>query len=195
MNNLNQLVITYKQTKDNNLLNKILKTLMPLIIKKSTYLFYRKKYNQHDKIFYLYELGTITLEDIKQELSMFTIKTINKYEYKPKFNFISYYLYCIWHWGKNLIKLCDEYKKVSYNKENEQDYSSENSEPFSLPDIDIYNLERLKTTKQELIIMEMIKDNPKIKQSQMAERLGVTQSRVSQIVKKLRKKIRKYIQT
>jgi predicted XRE-type DNA-binding protein len=186
MKNLNQLVITYKQTKDKEILNQIFSLLNKTIHDKATYLFYRRKYKKNNKWFYLSELGTLTVGDIEDELKLLILKLIQKTDITKPFD--KYFFCSIWNWGKSLAYLYD----IELNKS----IISKYEEKLTIqPNIEIYNLERLDTTEQEKMLIKMIKENPRATQTQMAERLGVTQSRVSQIVKKLRKKIRKHIET
>ena len=185
MKNLNQLVVTYKQTKDKEILNQIFSLLNKTIHDKATYIFYRKKFYKNKNCFYLFKIKTLQLNDIENELKLLILKLIEKTDINKPFD--KYLFSSIWNWGKSLSSLCEE---INYRSI----FQYEDKLTVQ-PNIDIYNLERLCTTKQEQMIIEMIKESPKIKQSEMAERLEVTQSRIAQILKKLRKKIRKYIQT
>jgi predicted DNA-binding protein (UPF0251 family) len=185
MKNLNQLVINYKQTKDKEILNQIFSLLNKTIHDKATYLFYRRKFKKNNKWFYLSELGTLTVGDIEDELKLLILKLIQKADTTKPFD--KYLFGSIWNWGKSLSHLCGEISKP-LSLELEETTVTE-------PNIEIYNLEGVDMNYNEKRIIELIKENPKQTQMQMAERLGVTQSRVSQIVKKLRKKIRKHIET
>ncbi|MFA5154773.1 MAG: hypothetical protein WC554_19665 [Clostridia bacterium] len=189
MKTLNNLIIEYKNKKEEKTLNKIFVLLQKTIHDKSTYIFYRKKFHKNNKWFRLCELGTITIDDVENELRLLILELINKTDINKPFD---KYLYSsIWNWGDSLLYLCEETNKTNIS-DNEEYFSSNLSKN---PDIEIYNLERIKMTEQEKIIVEKLKINPKIKQSQLAERLRVTQARVSQIIKKLRIKIKKYIET
>lgn len=187
MKDLTKLVLEYQKTKDENILTTILKDLKPLINKKATYLFYRQKFRKNNKEFYLNELGTLTLEDIRQELNLFTIHIINKY--KLDSDFIAYYISSIWYWGRDLKNMSGDVGNVFLDDTKE----ITDKELTTQPNIELYNLEGVKMNYQEQRVMELLKENNQIKQSQIAERMGVTQSRVSQIIKKLRKKVKKYL--
>ncbi len=183
MKNLDNLIIQYQKTKDKKTLNDIFILLKPIIKSKSSYVFYRKNLRKNDQTFKLYELGTITINDIEQELRVLILRLINDYNGKASF---STYLYSsIWNWGNSLSYLYEGFKTTFLPEDDEQLITN--------PNIEIYNLEGVNMTYTEKRIFELFKENQYIKQSQIAERLGVTQARLSQIIKKFRKKITKYL--
>lgn len=188
MKYLNQLIIKYRKTLDRKILSEIFTILQPVIIKKSKYVFYRKLFHKNYRTFYLSELGTIEVEDVKNELRLFILELINKTDIEKPFD---KYLYSsIWNWGNSLVELHDS--NIREKSKNVDDGYYDNLAVVN-PQVNKYNWENMNLNEIERKIVEILKENHHIKQSQLAVLLGVTQARISQIFKVLRQKIKRYL--
>ncbi len=188
-NSLNNLAVKYKETKDPIVLEQIFKILSPLINKKATYIFYRKVYCVNKKYFRLYTLGILDLDDIKEEIRIFILTLLNKTDIKRPFD--KYLHSSIWKWGNQFRKLIEKINCTDKKMTTEDDYMDiVSSVP---PAVETIYWDKLELTKVEKQIFDILKKDNEISQLQLSKILGITQGRISQLMKKLRKKIKKYL--
>lgn len=196
MDRLTQLVKLYKKNKSSKNLVNIFEELDTIITKKSKYIFYKQPFYIKGKCFRLCETKTISLDDIKQELIVLILELIKQYNGKKSFK--TYLFSSIWHWGSNLLnsslanqiitknssEMIDEERNINY-------FNNLSANKITIRED--YNFDKIKLSKMERKVIKLYKKNPDFTQTQLARRLGVTQARVSQILQKLRKKLKKYL--
>ena len=192
MQDLNELVKMYKVSKDKKLIEQIFIMLKKVIDKKAEYTYYQRRFKIGKKYIRLSENNQIALEDVKQELYLDILRYIDRYDTSKLFD--TYLFSSIWNWKPSFItnELANQSKNVSIYKvddEGNEDNLIEHIATFNEIDnqIDIDDLfDGL--TEQEKILLNILKENSTIKQSELAEKLEVTQQYVSLLYESIRKK-------
>lgn len=205
-NKLQQLVIDYKTTKHQKLLEEIFLLLDKLLIKKAKYIFYKQKFfknycvkriydeetkqyidKQFTECFKLCDIGKVDYEDVLQELKIEVLRIIENYDIKKPF--MTYLVSSIWKWRPDYIRNKQFVAELSNVEENEnildKSFIEKSSEEINTKQI----LKRFSNlTEQEEKYIKLKINHPEYNQSEIADILGVTQQRVSELKKNLRKK-------
>jgi RNA polymerase sigma factor (sigma-70 family) len=198
MKSLNKLIERYKKTKDKDLLTEIFLFLSPIIRQKATYIYYEKTFNYHNKNFKLSKINKLEFEDVLQELNVFVLELIDKY--KSKMNFRKYLYSSIWNWRPSFIRTKQFISEIDDISEENLTYDESDNRGFDTilfinPEIKEQEKNILKCFRrlsiQEKKLINFILKNSTMTQTQIADRLKVTQQRVSQILKNLRNKYNK----
>ena len=179
---LDDIVKDYKTTKNSIIMKVILLKLDKILTKKSKYIYNR--YKKH--ISNIYEA-----DDIKQELIIFVYKIIDKYEIGK--SFMSYFLANIWHYKPNFLRTTLKKKEnlplylthtesIFDNEGNLREIAAKNENNqninFNIFDNKLYNK-----------ILNILYNNPKITQIEMAKQLKVSRNTVIRAIAEIRKKI------
>lgn len=186
----------YRKTNDPKLLTEIMNTLENVITNKAKYVYYHQTITCQGKTFNLFRTNLTTFEDVKQELYLTILEKINTYDVtKP---FLTYLYSSIWHWKPSFVNR-DFVNQLRTYKESEL-ATEDNPQPliniakFYEIDYDILwgKIEVLKLLdEQEQEIIDQIFINPNAKQKDIAKILKLSESRISQIIKNIKRKIRK----
>ena len=189
---LNELVVEFKKTKNSQILNQIFTSLSKVIHEKSKYIFYQQKFSAKKYVFRLVDTKQVDIMDVEQELNLFTLELINRCDINKPFD--KYFYSSIWLWKPKFINqdFVNSLRNVSDIKLSDEgdEYSlidgvatfPKFDEPINLDDL-FDNL-----SDNERKILNILKDNPKTTQEKIAQVLGVTRERVSQIYVDIRKK-------
>jgi len=155
--------------------------------------------------FNLKQKNLCNLEDVEQDIWIFILETINNYDIKRPFN---EYLYSgLWNYipsfltqnfvdsikNKTLDKIIDN-REIERNLLNSQ--NTENNLEIESKEI-AFNIKRFLTdceSEKEKEIIRMYMENNKITEEEIGKKLGITHQAVSLILKKIRKKLKKYLQ-
>lgn len=184
MEKLTELVRQYKQNKDNKLLDKIFKMLNTDIKKRVELVYRRLKYYKIEK------------EDIKQELYIKILTLIESYD--PKEPFENYLFSCLKYWHPKLSKEDVTHFKSLYDVDEETGEVSEiNIEDKNQSNIDsnmiLEEIFKECNTENEQKICEIYLGNPDVTTAEIGKKLGMTKQNISLILKKLRKRLKKYL--
>jgi RNA polymerase sigma factor (sigma-70 family) len=212
MSKLTDLVIEYKKTKTDLIFSQIYALLKKSIQYKAKVLFYSpviageknvevfdkktKKFVVMKKRKYikLCETGQIALEDVEQELNLKLLQVINNYD-EAKGTFDTYFFATLWNYVPEFInqEFLDQLKNVktySINEDGDEASIVDNIAVFSEFEEEINPHDLFENlTPQETEVLNLLLKNPKLNQTQVAEKIGVTHSRVSAIYIALRKKV------
>lgn len=195
MKTLDEQVLEYKKTKDRNLLNNLFITLQPMIKKKSEYVFYHKKFNCGNYSIRLCDTKKVELDDIIQELNLEILRLIEDYDITRPFK--NYFFATLWDWRPAFIRTGNFGKEINMVISENMLATDENvnfldnmADPNSIQVQDDTPIFQKFTdlTEEEKKVMNLLMKNNKMNQSQIAKIIGVTQPRVSQIIKKLKDK-------
>jgi RNA polymerase sigma factor (sigma-70 family) len=183
MKNLNELVKEYKNKKNNQVFELILKILKKDIEKKSEMVYQKLKCYQIEK------------EDIKQELYIRILNIIESYD--PKEPFENYLFSSLKFWMPKLVKE-DIINYESLYKTDEEtgeevviDIEDKNEENIcsSLTLEDIF---RVCKTKEEKAVCKLLLNNPNISQEEIAKELKTYQMNISRIINELRERLKRF---
>ena len=200
MKNLSDLVEEYQVTKSSLILDEIASILHPLIKEKSSYIFYRKYYciyleGKKKGYFNLSRLRYISLEDIEQDLWLTIFGIIKKYN--PKKSFHPYLYGTLWQWKPSFINedfirqitvkrlYIIDTQGISQDMEIE-DYKDNSKVKLILKN----NWDKL--NKDEQNILNEILNNLNIQNKELANKLKLTESRITQILAKLRETLKPF---
>ena len=192
MKELNKLVIQYKKTKNSQILNQIFEILKNVIKKKAEFIFYQKTFKFGKCEFRLINTKQIELNDVKQELNLEVLRIINNYNIKKPFE--KYLFGCLWNWKPKFMnkKFLQQYLNIH---ETDGNRGIKIDEILGKPegDKEKINIDEMfeNLTKIEKKIINFLIKNSNLNQSQLAEKIGVTQQMISKIMKNVRKKYRK----
>jgi RNA polymerase sigma factor (sigma-70 family) len=205
------LVIEYKKTKQQSLINEIFKLLNTLLVKKAKNIFYHQKFPQHTykkrildnetgeyvekefvECFRLCDIKKIDFEDVLQELRLEIFRIIENYDITRQF--YTYLISSLWKWRPECIRtkqFAVELSDIGSGEMEDDELNNfenigEETEPIPEKQNMMKNFEAL--TKQEKKLIKLKLSRPQLNQTQIAESLGVTQQRVSEILRNLRKK-------
>jgi len=198
MNNLNELVKQYKKNKSSKILNEIFLIVDKQLQQKAKWIFYQQNFNIEGKICKLNDVHKVDIDDIVQELRLTVLELIEKYN--PKKPFENYLNHTLTHWFPEIMRKKDTRRDLGlvsqgelYNEETEEGINIENfpipeQTSQEKPDIDemFVNL-----TEREKKLLELMIEFPEKNQQELADIIGVTQQRIDQILKGLRKKYKK----
>ena len=182
LNELDQLVIKYKQRKDKNILGQIFIILGSTIKEKAKYVFYEQTFNISNCEFKLVDIKKVELDDVIQELSMEIIEWIN--DFKPKAPFSHFLNQCLESnkWRPKFlnadfvksIKTTSIYKSVE-NDENEEEINiAENIPCQEEVKIEFYP----ELTEKEQEVWELMQGNLNLSQEEISIELGISQKTV-----------------
>jgi hypothetical protein len=211
MNNLDQLVKEYKQSKDPKILNNIFILLKSTIKDRAKYIFSHQNFVKEKKImkvydpkkkklvdkefiigFKLVETNFMEFRDVIGELNLMILKLIENYD--TKFEFSHYLVSAIKRWRPPCIRdeiIKKQFKNVSTIVVDEEGEESNLLENVTIePDIEIPNLEDLfvNLTDTEKKVIQILNKNPKIKQVELAKEIGVTRNWIGRIMIDLKNK-------
>jgi hypothetical protein len=198
MQNLNELVKLYKETKDKKLIEQIFTLLKGVIKKKAEYTYYQKKFKvSKNKYIKLLENNQTTLDDVKQELYLDILKWINGYIEDKGFDV---YLFSrLWYWHPSFVTrdFLNQYNTVSIYKVDDEGNEDNLIEHIAISNelenrIDIDDLFNNLTTQEKLVINILVK-NQTATDLQIAEIIGVSRQRVTHILMAIRKKFKKHV--
>jgi len=217
MNNINLLAKEYKRTKSQIILNQIFKLLSSAIHKKATYVFYRqqfikdkfeievfdkktKNYKKEERVkcFRLCDTKKLELEDVEQELNLKVLELLENYDARKPFE--NYLFATLKSWRPIYIQDVNFIKGL--DTKNESELPDKNDEQQTLDDIAIrepkeqngeIELDQLfeNLSIQERKMLNILKNNPKITQTELAKRFNVTQERISQLFINIRLKYKR----
>jgi len=195
MQNLNELVKMYKVTKDKNLIEQIFIILKKVIDKKADYTYYQRWFKVGKKKYIkLSETNQTTLDDVKQELYMDILKLIDTYKVDKEFD--TYLFSSLWFWRPAFVnkEFMNQLTNISMYAENDKGEERNLLDNFAIchefdKQIDIDTIfDNL--TEQERNILNMLIASPDLNYTQIAETIGVSSSRISQIMENLRNKVK-----
>jgi len=217
MNNITNIIIEYKQTYSSKLLDSIFKELNPMLEKKAKFIYYKKYfplslYNkcptcrscQEQKCrechlctcikgtFNLKEQHLCDLDDVRHDLILETMRMIEKFDITRDFN--TYFIATLWKWNPTFINrdMINTIISKSIYIKTEDDKESDiiDTKETKINDFDMTKfLDNLKDNTERKIVHILLKNN-KIQQKEIAEKLGFTEGRISQIIKKIKNKIK-----
>jgi len=186
---LTELVIQYKKNKDNKILNTIFLLLEKNLKEKADYVFYQQNFFGKKGI-KLSATKKVDYDDIKQELYYEILKIINTYD--TKFPFENYLFSSLKFWKPSIInteffKNLNTQSIYQINEEGEEENIAEN--------IMITNPQKIEfiedLTNKEREIFDLLKSDINLTQIEIAEELGISQQRVSDLIASIKKKIQK----
>jgi len=192
MININELAIQYKKNPTKLLLDKIFFELRFIIKNKATFIYFQKKFKYGNRTLVLSETKQVDLQDVKQDMCIEIMRIIKKYDCKKPFD--NYLFSSLWNWKPHFLNK----KFYNYLKNNSSEIVDEEGNEKSL----IENIPQEESTTSELDFKEMFENlnetekkvinlltgNNNLKQSEIADIIGVKQSRISKILKGLKKK-------
>jgi len=192
--NLNELVVEYKKTNNSKILEEIFIKLKRTIHEKAQYVFYHQKFQAKNFKFRLVDTKQVDLEDVEQELNLKILELINSFDVEKEFD---KYLYgTLWIWKPRFVNsdFIRNLKNVSSIETDDE------GNEFSIIDgiavlpkqheeINVNDL-FVDLTEQEKILLNILKENPEINQSELSEKIEVTQPRISQLYDSIRKKLK-----
>jgi RNA polymerase sigma factor (sigma-70 family) len=192
MKELNELIKQYKKTKDHQLLNQIFEVLKNIIKKKAEFLFYQKTFKFGKYEFKLVDTKQVELNDVKQELNLELLRMIK--DWKGKQPFENYLFASLWNWrpkfvNKSLIQETFNIHEIDEDEDSKIDNIPAEPEEIK-EDINIDEMFSDLTEIEKKIII-LLKDNPELNQSELADIIGVTQQRISELMTNIRKKYNK----
>jgi len=191
MKKINELVKEYKKTKDSQILNKIFEVLKNIIKTKSEFIFYQRTFKMGKYEFRLVDTKQCELNDVKQELNLEILRMIK--DWKGKQPFENYLFTSLWNWRPNFVnkKLIQHMFNVHEDDEEDSKVNNIPAEPTEIEEeINIDEMFSNLTDIEKKIVI-LLKDNPELNQSQLAETIGVTQQRISELLLNIRKKYNK----
>lgn len=184
MSKITELVIKYKQTKDQKVFEALLK-LIKRDIEKRVEIIYRKlKFYQIDKT------------DIKQELYIKILKIIDNYDIREPFE--NYLFSSLKYWQPKLIKDDFIHFESLYNIDErtgeELEIDIEDKKQTNIDsNLSLEIIFKECKTETEKLICKMYLENPKITEEEIGSALKMTRQNISLILKKLRKRLKKYL--
>jgi len=184
MKNLTELVREYKNKKDNQIFEAILKIIGKDIEKKVELIYQKLKYYKKEK------------EDIKQELYMKILNIIESYD--PKEPFENYLFSCLKHWSPKLVEEdtinYEPLYKVDEETGDEIIINVENKTQENI-DSNIVLEEIFKEckTKIEKKVCELLIENPDMSQEEIAKECKTYKMNISRIINKLRKRLKIFV--
>lgn len=194
MSNLTNLVRKYKQTKSKKLLNQIFILVEKDIKKKATYIFYQQKFRINKQLTKLSQTNKIELEDIEQELRLEVLKLIEKYNARKPFE--NYFYSTLQYWFPEFIRINN--KRENFGIQTESELINEGEEVTIFDNLttepirpkEELNLDKMfkNLTKQEKKLLNLMIKFPQFNQSELANRLGVTQQYISELLIEIKKK-------
>jgi len=217
MKNLNELAKQYKKTNSQVILLEIFKLLAQPIKTKARYIFYKQdfvkekyevmvydkkkedlKKQKRVRYFKLCDTNKIELEDIEQDLQLQVMELLKKYD--PKKPFENYFNATLSDWRPSCVREFNFIKDL--DTKNETELVQENQEEPPLDDlatiepeypVEDVNIDKMfqNLTKKEKNLLELMVKFPNKNQQELADIIGVTQPRVVQILKEVRKKYKK----
>jgi len=212
MTKLTDLVVEYKKTKSEQIFNQLYNLLKKSIKEKAKVLFYspilagekeveifdikQKKFIKVMKRKYikLCETNQVELQDVEQELNLKLIQLIDNYNSKLG-SFDTYFFSTLWNLipdflNQDFLNQLKNVRTYSLNEEGDEASIIDNIAVFSeiKENIDLRDLFEF-LTPQETEVLQLLIKNPKLNQSQVAEKIGVDQSRISRIYKNLQNKV------
>jgi RNA polymerase sigma factor (sigma-70 family) len=196
MDNLNELVVNYKKTKNSQILNKIFKLLAEVIHDKATFVFSQQKFQAKGYKFRLKNTNKLTVEDVEQYLNLFTLELIKRCDNNKPFD--KYFFSSIWHWHPKFINkdFLNQLKNFSIF---DTDFEDDNVKTNKLDILRVFpkfeeklNLDEMfdDLTVTEKKLLNIILKTKNQNQSELADILGVSQSYISRIFENLKKKYR-----
>jgi RNA polymerase sigma factor (sigma-70 family) len=192
MKKINELVKQYKKTKDSQVLNQIFEVLKNIIKTKSEFIFYQKLFKFGKFEFRLVDTKQYELNDVKQELNLEVLRIIKDYNINEPFE--PYFFASLWNWKPRFVNKKLIQQLLNIHEVDEDEDSKVNNIPAEPVEIeDELNIDEMFTnlTDIEKKIVILLKDNPELNQSQLAETIGVTQQRISELLVNIRKKYHK----
>jgi RNA polymerase sigma factor (sigma-70 family) len=211
MDNLDQLVKEYKQTTDKNILNQIFKLLKPTVVDKARFIFYKQKFIKDTKVmrlfdqekkkfinkecntyFKLADVKLMEFEDVMQEINLLVLKLIDNYDTNLAFS--HYLVSSLKNWRPPCIRddiIKHQLKNVSTTCVNEEGEETNLIDNIPVqPNVEEPNMEDLfvDLTETDKKIIKILNENPKANHTELAELLGLTDGRISQIITELKNK-------
>jgi len=217
MKNLNDLAKQYKKTNSQAILFEIFKLLAQSIKTKARYIFYKQdfikekyevlvydkkkedlKKQKRVRYFKLCDTHKIELEDIEQDLQLQVMELLKKYD--PKKPFENYFNATLSDWRPSCVREFNFIKDL--DTKNEAELVQENQEEPPLDDlatiepeypVEDVNIDKMfrNLTEKEKSLLELMVKFPNKNQQELADIIGVTQPRIVQILKEIRKKYKK----
>lgn len=188
---LNELVVIYKKEKDKKVLEQIFSILEKTIKDKAKYVFYKQKFRIKNSEFRICDTKQVELEDVIQELYLKVLKLIENCDINKPFDV---YLYsALWCWKPSFLNIdfFNNWLNKSLNcivdEDGEEVYYDIPVFPKFEEEINIDDL-FFDLTKDERKLLNLLKDDPELTQTELAKYLGVTQQRISQFYESIRKK-------
>jgi len=191
---LTKLIIRYKKNKDKLLLESIYKKVAKILYKKAQFIFYRKFFKIKGRQFTIKNLGIFDFDDILQELNVELLNIIEKYNITKPFE--NYFYSVLWNWKPAFMNKRDFWQNLENVcgdiNDNEQNFSKLLA-VYPKKMSDQLNIENMfqKLSDDEKNVLKLLQKNPRLNQSQVADKLGVTQQRISQIYNDLKIKYKK----
>jgi len=141
--------------------------------------------------------GLCEYQDVEQDLNLEILRVIDNYD-KEKGDFNSYLFSCLWNFipsfitknfvtslqNKSLTKINEEGNEIEIDPPNEQEEK---------PEISITEIFSTCKTDLERKVLEIILNNKKISNIKIAKELGINPQLASQILKKLKQRIKKLL--
>ena len=180
---VNELAIKYKETKDIQYRDELIKQLWKTIKYKASYTYYRKKFRLRNIIFNLYDSQLIEIEDVQHELYLFTIELLETFDGERDFK--KYYFTSIWNWKPKFLNK-EMYLKLKSSKLVDED-GNDALERVEFPDQDdsymyVDDILSFAKTKEEKQVLRLMYLNPTLKFTDIATRLGYSPSKITRIV-------------
>jgi RNA polymerase sigma factor (sigma-70 family) len=193
MKTLNELAIEYKQTKDSKICNQIFELLKDKIKEKVKYIFYQQSFFGEKNVI-LSKTKKVEIGDVAQELNLFVLELLEKYDITKPFE--NYLYHSLSLWKPNFINI-NFLREITGTISETDMVDEEGNSTFENTAITnpsqmegIINYETLfkKLTLEEKMIINILRKNPDLNQSEVARRVGLSRERISQIYESLRKK-------
>lgn len=197
-NNLTKLVRQYKKEKNSKILEEIFNLLNKQLNQKAKYIFYKQNFLIEGKKCKLKELHRIDFEDIEQELKLTVLELIKNYN--PRKPFENYLNHTLKFWFPKVMRQKEKRNELAikneseiYDEETETGVKFDNFSAFEPKKEEPLNLSKMfgELTKKEKRLIKLLIKNPNQNQSQLADRLRVSQMEISRILGELRDKYKK----
>lgn len=187
--NITELIENYNKTESIEIFDKIEKILDPIISQKARFIYYRQPFKserikgkKHVPFYFtLNKTNSLDYEDVKQEIWLMVYKLIKNFNGSN--DFMTYLFTSLWKW-KPTINLKGmtglEYIQIDENTENIAD--------DNINDLDTeYILNLLNPIEKEVVYYFY---SNKYNQSEIANILKISKGRISQILTRIKKKIK-----
>ena len=191
MKNLTDLVRQYKRTQSTIILGEIFQLIDDNLKKRAQYLFYQQKFQVGKKSIRLVDLKRMEFDDVLQDLRLRILELISQYDVKRPFE--NYYYTTLQFWFPKCLRNRDQREELGILTESEMKSNEDDSSVFDhLTTPAVYPIENIEIfdnlSEMEKKVVDLFFDSPDKNQQEVAEILGVTQQRVSELIMNIRKK-------
>jgi RNA polymerase sigma factor (sigma-70 family) len=193
---LNELAKFYKETKERKYIDEIFKIIAKQLNDKASYTFYQKKFKASKYYFRLCDTHKVEEDDVLQELYLNVLETINRYDGVRPFD--TYLFSTLWLWKPKFINrdfYCQlkNISTVEYDNEDDEVMHEIAVNPvYPQDEIVIDNL-FTNLTEREKKIIDLLRQNTKLKRVELAEILEVSPESISQSLRSIKNKYKNNI--